>query len=290
MSASAAAEASLPPAQPVWRLLLSQRMFVAGLVLIALIALPAMFADWVAPFEPFRMQFRLRFRPPAAPHWLGTDNFGRDVLSRLLHGARLSLAIGLGTVVLTGIVGTLVGLIAGWFRRLDGMLMRLMDALMAFPAILLALAIAAALGPSARNAIVALSVAYAPRVARTVRAAVLVLREQDYIRAARAFGANDGWIIARHLLPNALPPLIVQLTFVFAYALLVEAVLSFLGLGPAPPTATLGNMVAEAKDLIREAWWMSTFPGLAIAVLVLGLNLMGDGLREILDPRLRVQP
>jgi peptide/nickel transport system permease protein len=235
------------------------------------------------------MQFRHRFTPPGAAFPLGTDNFGRDLLSRVLHGARLSLGIGAGVVLLTGVAGTAVGAAAGYFRRLDNPLMRVMDAFMAFPAVLLAIGIASALGPAAANAVIALAVVYTPRTARIVRASVLVIRELDYVQAVRASGAGHGRILWSHILPNSLAPLIVQLTFTFAYAVLAEAILSFLGLGPQPPTPTWGNVIAEGRNYIREAPWIALFPGLAIAATVLGLNLLGDGLRDAFDPRMKVQ-
>jgi peptide/nickel transport system permease protein len=281
----------LPPPRrfAVTRRLFRHRLFVTGLALFGTMLFLALAADWISPHNPMRMQFRARFRPPGEAFLFGTDNFGRDIFSRLCFGARLSLGIGFAVVLATGIIGTAIGLLAGYFRKLDEWLMRVMDALMAFPAVMLALAIAAALGPSAANAVIALSVVYIPRTARIVRATVLVVREMDYVQAARAFGGKDGWIILRHILPNSLAPLIVQLTFIFAYAVLAESILSFLGVGPPPPTPTWGNMIAEGKDYIREAWWIAMFPGLAICLTVLGLNLLGDGLRDVLDPRLKVQ-
>jgi peptide/nickel transport system permease protein len=191
--------------------------------------------------------------------------------------------------VVTAVVGTACGLVAGYFRALDNVLMRVMDALMAFPAILLAIAITAALGPSAFNVVVALAAVYTPRTARVVRASVLVVRESDYVHAAQAVGAGHLRIMLQHILPNSMAPLIVQLTFVFAYAVIAEAVLSFLGMGPPPPTPSWGNIIAEGKDYIREAAWIALFPGIAIAVTVLGLNLLGDGLRDVLDPRMNVE-
>lgn len=291
MADAVAAIAVLPPARrsATLRRLFGHRLFVTGLVLFGAMLFLALAADWIAPHSPMRMQFRARFRPPSEAFWFGTDNFGRDIFSRLCFGARLSLGIGFAVVIATGIAGTAIGLAAGYFRRLDEWLMRVMDALMAFPAVMLALAIAAALGPSAANAVIALSAVYIPRTARIARATVLVVREMDYVQAARAFGGRDLWIILRHILPNSLAPLIVQLTFIFAYAVLAESILSFLGVGPPPPTPTWGNMIAEGKDYIREAWWIAMFPGLAICLTVLGLNLLGDGLRDVLDPRLKVQ-
>jgi peptide/nickel transport system permease protein len=192
-------------------------------------------------------------------------------------------------VALNAGFGILLGAAAGYFSRLDGPLMRLADALMAFPAVLLAIGIAAALGPSVFTVVIALSVVYIPRTARILRASVLVVRELDYVQAARAAGATDLHILWKHVLPNSLAPLIVQLSFVFAYAILSEAVLSFLGLGAPPTTPSWGILIAEGRSYIREAWWLTFMPGAAIAVTVLGLNLLGDGLRDVLDPRLRIE-
>ena len=273
----------------IWRKLLRHRLFMTGATLLLLMVLLAIFADWIEIRPPEKMQVRLRFKTPDFAYPLGTDNYGRDIYSRLVHGARLSLAIGFAVALITGILGTAIGVAAGYFKRLDSPLMRLMDALMAFPAILLAIAIAAALGPSAMNAVIALAVVYTPRTARIVRSTVLVVRETDYVQAAKACGARDHWIIWRHILPNSMAPLIVQLTFIFAYAILAESILSFLGVGPPPPTPTWGNMIAEGKDYLREASYICFFPGLAVAMTCLALNLLGDGLRDVLDPRLRVQ-
>ena len=287
------ADAPVPAAAPVGRSLLGRllrhRLFLTGSILFGTMLLLAVFADLIAIAAPERMHYRFRFQGPSWQFPLGTDNFGRDLWSRLVYGARLSLGIGFAVVVATGIAGTAIGLLAGYFRRLDEPLMRVMDALMAFPAILLAIAIAAALGPSAINAVIALSVVYTPRTARIVRSTVLVVREMEYVQAALAFGARHRWIILRHVLPNSLAPLIIQLTFIFAYAILAESILSFLGVGPPPPTPTWGNMISDGKDYLREAPLLALFPGLAVMLTALGLNILGDGLRDVLDPRLRVQ-
>ena len=288
-AAAVPAEATLGRAPSLTRRLLRHRLFMTGVVLFGAMVFLAVFADLISILPPEKMQVRLRFKPPQWGMPFGTDNYGRDIWSRAVYGARLSLAIGLAVVVVTGIAGTLVGILAGYFRRLDGPLMRTMDALMAFPAILLAIAIAAALGPSAVNAIIALAVVYTPRTARIVRSTVLVVREMEYVQAARACGARDFWIIWHHVLPNSLAPLLVQLTFIFGYAVLAEAILSFLGVGPPPPTPTWGNMIAEGKDYLREAMHIALVPGLLVAITCLGLNLLGDGLRDVLDPRLKVQ-
>ncbi|HYZ64921.1 MAG TPA: ABC transporter permease [Acetobacteraceae bacterium] len=270
-----------------WRLLLGNRAFLIGSVLVLLIALMAVLAGWLTPYDPLRSAVRQRLRPPDTMHWFGTDHFGRDILARMLFGARTSLIIGLCTALLTGICGTVIGAAAGFFTRLDHPVMRLMDALMAFPAILLAIAVAAVLGASVPNVIIALAVATTPHTARIVRASVLVVRAMDYIEAARAIGMTELRVLLRHVLPNTLGPLIVRLTYVFATAILAEAALSFIGVGPPPPAPTFGNIIANGRDFISDAPWITLFPGLAVIVSVLGLNLLGDGLRDVLDPRAR---
>jgi peptide/nickel transport system permease protein len=205
----------------------------------------------------------------------------------VLHGSRVSLFIGLLVVLLTGVFGTLIGAVSGYVRSLDNLIMRIMDGFMAFPPILLAIAVGAVLGPSLLNAVIALTVAYTPRTARIVRASVLVVREAEYVEAARALGAGHVRILFRHILANCMAPLLVQLTFIFALSILAEAVLSFIGVGPPPPTPTFGNIIADGRNYIAEAPWITIWPGIAIMATVLGLNLMGDGLRDVLDPRLK---
>ncbi len=268
---------------------LGHRPLVTGLVLCLAVVAMALLADLIQVQAPERMRVRDAFAAPGPAYPFGADNLGRDVYSRVVHGARVSLLIGLATVALTALAGTLLGCVAGYSRRWDDPVMRVMDALMSFPAILLAVAITAALGPSAVNAVIALAAVYTPRTARIVRASVLVVRELEYVQAARAVGASQARIVSRHVLPNCLGPLVVQLTFVFAYAVLAEAALSFLGMGPPPPTPTWGNIIAEGRDYLREAPWICLFPGAAISVTVLGLNLLGDGLRDVLDPWMKVE-
>jgi peptide/nickel transport system permease protein len=271
------------------RRLLHHRLFMTGLVLFALIVAMAASARVLAPHPPNQNNFRYRLGAPTRVFLLGTDGFGRDVLSRVIHGARVSLRIGLMVVVMNAILGTLIGAGAGSVRSLDNVVMRVMDGLMAFPAILLAIALAATLGASELNVVLALTIAYTPRTARIVRASVLVVRELEYVQAALAAGAGYLRILFRHILANSMAPLIVQLTFIFAVSVLAEAVLSFIGVGPPPPTPTWGNVIAEGRNYIREAPWISLFPGIAIAITVLGLNLLGDGLRDVLDPRIKVE-
>lgn len=267
------------------RRLFAHPSFLAGFVILVLFSMTALLAGLIAPYEPTKINYRAILAPPSAEFWFGTDAFGRDVLSRIIHGTRVSLRIGIYVVVLTGILGTLLGTLASYVKWLDGLIMRSLDGLMAFPGVLLAIALAAALGPSETNAIIALTVTFTPRTARIVRASVIVVQGMQFIEAAHAIGAGHARIIFRYILANALSPLIVQLTFVFAVSIVAEAILSFLGVGPPPPAPSLGNIIADGRSNIQEAWWIAVFPGLVIAVAVLGLNLMGDGLRDILDPR-----
>ena len=271
-------------ARQLWR----HHSFMLGSAIVVAILLSMLIVPLITGTDPSAMSLRLRFRPPSADHIFGTDMYGRDVLARVLQGAKLSLWIGTMVALLSGGAGTLVGLLSGYFRMADAVLMRIMDALMALPAILLAVGITATLGPQTSSVIVALSVAYLPRAARVVRAAALVVKEQGYVEAARVGGAGSAYIITRHILPNCVGPLLVQLSFVFAYAILAEAALSFVGVGPPPPAPSWGNIIAEGRDYSVEAWWIMLFPGLAICLATLAVNLMGDGLRDVLDPRLKL--
>lgn len=274
----------------IWlRRLATNKSFLLGAILFGSICLITLAAPLITSVDPNALSVRNRFKPPSEVYLFGTDNLGRDMLSRVLNGARLSLGIGFAVVILNAVFGVLLGAIAGYYRRLDDLLMRIADALMAFPAVLLAIGIAAALGPSAATAIIALAVVYIPRTARVVRASILVARELDYVQAARAAGARDGRILWHHIMPNCMAPLIVQLSFVFAYAVLSEAVLSFLGLSAPPTVPSWGVLIAEGRTYLREAAWLTVIPGIAIAATVLGLNLLGDGLRDVLDPRMKVE-
>jgi peptide/nickel transport system permease protein len=270
------------------RRLFANRSFTIGLALVGTVALLALLAGVIAPFDPLKGNFRARMVAPNAVNWMGTDHFGRDILSRVLFGARISLQIALMVALITAVAGVLIGATAGYFRRTDGPIMRLMDAFMAFPSIILAIAISAVLGASVLNVIIALSIAATPHTARIVRASVMVVREMEYVEAARALGAGHARILLRHVLANAMAPLVVRMTYVFAVAILNEAVLSFIGVGPPPPTPTFGAIIANGRDFIIAAPWITVAPGLAILVSVLGLNLLGDGLRDVLDPRMAV--
>jgi len=271
------------------RRLAGHRSFQIGLILVAALALAAIFAPLLSDHDPSAMKVRFRFKPPSAAFPFGTDNFGRDIFTRVLYGARVSLWIGLAVAAMSGLLGAAFGILAAQFRRLDPFVMRVMDALMSFPAILLALGVTAALGPRMESVIIALTVAYVPGGVRLVRASGLVVRELDYVEAARISGASNARIMLRHILPNSISPLLVHVTFVFAYAILAEAALSFLGVGVPPPTASWGNIIAEGRDYATQAWWVMLFPGLGITLAALGLNLLGDGLRDVLDPRLKAQ-
>ncbi len=289
LGADAPAAAASSSARPSFaRRLFANRSFTIGLALVGLIAVLALLADAIAPFDPLKGSLRARMLPPSTEHWMGTDHFGRDILSRVLHGARISLQIGFLVALVTGIAGVVVGATAGYFRRSDGPIMRLMDAFMAFPSIILAIAISAVMGASVLNVIIALAIAATPHTARIVRASVLVVREMEYVEAARALGAGHARILLRHVLANALAPLVVRMSYVFAVAILNEAVLSFIGVGPPPPAPTFGAIIANGRDFIVAAPWITVAPGLAIVASVLGLNLLGDGLRDVLDPRMVV--
>jgi peptide/nickel transport system permease protein len=292
--AEAAGAAALAPAAAAggrarWlRRLRRNRNVAIGAAIFALLLAAAVSADWVATHDPTRLDPVNRLKPPSARNYLGTDEFGRDVFSLVVHGSRVSLVVGGVTMLLTSLGGIALGLVAGYYRRLDTVVMRVTDGLMAFPAVLLAIAFMAARGPGVGNVILALSLVYMPRTALLVRSTVLSLRELDYVQAARALGCRDLGVAVRHILPNCMAPLLVQGTFIFAYAVLAEAILGFLGVGVPPYVPSWGNVIASGKNVIREAFWVSLFPGIALTVAGLSLNLLGDGLRDTLDPRLRV--
>ncbi|OGB92604.1 MAG: peptide ABC transporter permease [candidate division NC10 bacterium RBG_16_65_8] len=274
-------------ARQVLRRLWRNRLAMTGFALLLLVLVAAVFADALSAHDPLTMTVSDRMKPPSPHHVMGTDNFGRDIFSRVLHGARLSLEVGAAVMVLTVAAGVLFGLLSGYFPRLDGPIMRVMDAMMAFPAILFGIAIMAVLGPKTFNVVIALSVVYAPRTVRIVRASVLATKQLDYVEAVRAQAAGHLRILFRHILPNCMSPLVVQATFNFAYAVLAEASLSFVGAGAPPPTPSWGNILSEGRIYMQNAPWITIFPGVAIAVTVLGLNLAGDGLRDVLDPRMK---
>ncbi|RPI07890.1 MAG: ABC transporter permease [Zetaproteobacteria bacterium] len=275
------------PGRQIVRRFYRNRLAVSGFALVGLVLAAALFAGAIAPHDPLTMVVTDRLQSPRLSHPMGTDNFGRDIFSRVLHGARLSLQVGLAVMLITVATGIGFGTLAGYFPRLDNPIMRVMDAMMSFPAILLAIAIMAVLGPKTMNVVIALSVVSASLKKRIVRAAVLTVKSLDYIEAVRAQAAGHLRILLRHILPNCLSPLVVQATFTFAYAVLAEASLSFVGAGAPPPTPSWGNILSEGRIYMQTAWWITIFPGVAIALTVLGLNLAGDGLRDVLDPRMK---
>ncbi|WP_176083549.1 ABC transporter permease [Martelella sp. HB161492] len=267
--------------------LFRRRSVAVGLIILAIFILLAVFAPWVTPFSPSKLSIANRLKPPSELHWFGTDEFGRDVFTRTIFAGRLSLLVGACVVVLSSLVGVTLGLLAGFFKRLDTPIARLIDAMMAFPDILLAIALVAALGPSLMTVIIALSIVYAPRLARIVRASTLVLRELPFVEAAEAMGISTSHIMTRHVLRNLVSPILVQATFLFANAILAEAGLSFLGLGVSPEVPTWGTMISAGRQYLGSADWMTFFPGVAIILAVLSLQIVGDGLRDMLDPRLK---
>lgn len=259
---------------------------VGAAIVLALVILAALLAPWVAPYSPSKLSIVSRLQAPSMAHLFGTDEFGRDILSRTIHAGRISLAVGGSVVVVSCLIGVTLGLFAGYFRRLDAPLSRLIDAMMAFPDILLAIALVAALGPNAINVVLALGIVYAPRAARVVRASTLVIRELAYVEAARALGVPTHKILIRHVLRNLASPITVQSTFIFANAILAEAGLSFLGVGVSPDVPTWGTMIAMGRQFMDQAGWIMWFPGIAIVASVMSLQVMGDALRDLLDPRL----
>ena len=288
-----ATTASAPQAadNPRFELLLRLRrnkMAMAGAGIVAVLLLTALTAGVLAPHNPLAGNIVNRLQPPSHAYWLGTDSQGRDILSRIIFGTRISLEIGVISVGLALVIGTLLGTASGFYGGwLDLVLMRVMDIMLAFPSVLLAIAITAMLGPSLKNAMIAVGIVYIPSYARIVRSTVLSVKETEYVEAARVIGCSTPRIVFRHVLPNCLAPLIVQTTMSIGTAILDAAGLSFLGLGAQPPTPEWGAMLSEGRSALQEAPWVMVFPGLAIMLVVLGFNLLGDGLRDALDPRLR---
>ncbi|MDR7555392.1 MAG: ABC transporter permease [Armatimonadota bacterium] len=273
----------------VWKMLRRHRLAAAGLVVVGLLVGSAIFADLVAPYPPLQIAMPERLQPPSLRHPLGTDDFGRDVLSRIIHGSRISLQVGAIAVGIALSVGVVLGITAGYVGgRTDSLIMRAMDVVLAFPAILLAIAIMAILGPGTVNVMIAIGIVYIPIFARVVRASTLQVKAQEYVEAARALGASDGRVVLRHVLPGTIDTAVVQASLSLAFAILAEAALSFLGLGTQPPTPSWGAMLAQGREWIERAPWLTLFPGAAIFVTVLALNVIGDGLRDALDPRLRM--
>jgi len=266
--------------------LIANKLAVGGLVVLGILVIVGIFGEAIAPYGLNDIDIANRLSGPSSAHWFGTDDLGRDTLSRVIIAARVSLQVGFIAVGFALVVGVPIGLAAGYYRGVvDSILMRMMDVLFSFPAILLAIAILAVLGPGIGNAMIAIGLVYTPIFARITRGSVLVVSEEVYIRAARSLGAGDGRILLRHILPNVAAPIIVQTTLSLAFAILSEAALSFLGLGVQPPNPAWGRMLAEGRDFFSQNPWMGIFPGLAILLTVMAFNFVGDGLRDALDPK-----
>jgi peptide/nickel transport system permease protein len=275
--------------------LVRRRTALFGLIVVLAVLVAAVFASFVSPFDPLAQDIGQRLKEPGWQdaqgriHPLGTDHLGRDILSRIIHGSRIALSVGLAAVAISGVLGMAVGLVSGYFGgRVDDFFMRLADIQLAFPFILLAIAVIGVLGPSLRNIIIVIGVSSWVVYARVVRGEVLSIREREFVQAAVALGSRDYRVLVRHVLPNAFTPWLVVATLDMARVIVLESALSFLGLGVQPPTPTWGGMLADGRVYLSTAWWLATFPGLAILVTVLGINLLGDGLRDTLDPRLKV--
>ena len=267
--------------------LAQHRGAMAGAAVVAAFLLGALLAPHLALYDPAEPHFDVRLRPPSGPFFLGTDSFGRDVLSRLLYGGRISLVVGVISVILSFLLGLPLGIAAGYYGGyVDDLIMRGIDVWLAFPGLLLAIGVVAVLGPGLQNVMLAIGISGVPGVARLVRGSVLSIKQEAYVEVARAVGGRDGHIIRSHVLPNVLAPAVVLLTLRLGTAILTGVGLSFLGLGVQPPTAEWGAMVAEGRMYLQQAWWVSTIPGAAIFLSVMGFNLLGDGLRDALDPRL----
>ncbi len=271
-----------------WRRLFTHSSFVVGALIVAGIIAAAVLAPVLAPYSPIDQSFRDQLLRPSRAHLFGTDEFGRDIFSRVVYGARIALIVGVIADGIAALLGIVLGVLSGYFgRRVDAVLMRTVDVLLAFPYLLLAMIVVAILGPSLINAMIAIGVVYTPQFARVVRGAVLQVKEEDFVEAARAVGAGPARILGRHILPNILSPIIVMATLTVGFMIVETAGLSFLGLGASPPTPEWGSMLATGRSFMLTAPWIATFPGVAILVTVIGFNLIGDGLRDLLDPRLR---
>ncbi len=271
-----------------FRRLIRNKMAVLGSVLLLLLVAMAVLAPWMATHNPLKLNIKERLQPPSSSHFFGTDGYGRDLFSRVVYGAAIALRVGFLSIIVAMTAGILLGLISGYYRGwIDTVVMRIMDAILSFPIILLAIGIMAVLGAGFANLMIALGVVYTPRFARLVRSSVLSIREKEYIEAARVTGCSDIHILFVHILPNCWAPVIIQATISFGYAILWEAALSFLGLGAPPPSPSWGSLLADGKEVLSRAPWLTYFPGVAIALAVLSLNLFGDGLRDVLDPRFK---
>lgn len=270
------------------RLLSKNPSAVAGFVIIATMVLIAVTAPYIAPYDPIKISLRERLSAPSTVHIFGTDEMGRDILSRVMHGARISLRIGVLVIGIAGGLGVVIGAAAGYLgRRADNIIMRVMDVILSFPPLVLAMALAAALGPNLNNAILAVAFVMIPKFARMVRGEALAVKEKQFIAAAQASGAGSMWIILHHIIPNCLSSVIILATLLLGETILIAASLSFIGLGAQPPSPEWGAMISVGRKFLMDQWWYPTFPGLFILVTVIGFNILGDALRDIFDPRIR---
>lgn len=276
------------PWHETWNEFKKNKIALAGIIIVLIFILIAIFASFLAKEGINEQVMSDRLQPPSKEYWLGTDDFGRDIFSRVIHGARISLWVGFSSVIGSVIVGSILGIIAGYYGRwVDTIISRFFDIMLAFPSILLAISIVAVLGPSLRNALIAIAIINVPNFGRLIRSKVLSIKEDEYIMAAKGIGMRDSRILFSHILPNSMAPVIVQGTLAIATAILEAAALGFLGLGAQAPTPEWGKMLADSKDYIQSAPWTMIFPGLAIMLTVLGFNLMGDGLRDAMDPKMK---
>ncbi|ETI67987.1 nickel transporter permease [Neobacillus vireti] len=283
-----AEEKQIPPWKENWQSFYKNKLAVIGLGIVIFFIIIAIIAPWIAPYSFKDQVLADRMQAPSSKHWFGTDDFGRDIFSRVLHGARISLTVGFFSVLGSVVIGTLLGIVAGYYGRwVDTIISRIFDIMLAFPSILLAIAIVSVLGPSLKNALIAIAVINIPNFGRLVRSRVLSVKQEEYIMSARAVGMKDTRILLRHILPNSVSPVIVQATLAIATAIIEAAALGFLGLGARPPEPEWGTMLADSRNYITQAPWTLFFPGMAIMLTVLGFNLMGDGLRDALDPKMK---
>ena len=267
------------------RILGNRMLVVGGIVVIAFLVM-ALFSPFLTTYDPTKMDFSVRLAPPSVDHWMGTDQFGRDIKSRIIYGCRISCEVGAISVIIGLFGGLILGAISGYARGwTDEIIMRIMDAILAFPPLLLAIGLVAAAGPSMMTVAITIGVVYIPMFSRVVRSAIMTEREKEYVEASRATGQSDALILLKHIGPNCISPILVLATVIFAYAVIIEAILSFLGVGVPPPTPSLGTMLDESRRYLGSSIYPALFPGIAISFLVLGLNLLGDGLRDFLDPR-----
>ncbi len=285
-----AAEAAVRPSRwkEIWEIALRNKLTLTGFAIVALVVLVGLLAPVLAPYDPNEMNIPARLQAPGAEHLFGTDEMGRDILSRVMYGARISIAVGVIIVAVSAAIGIVLGSLSGYFGgRADQAVLAVTDMILAFPSMVLALALTAAMGPGLLNTMLAVIIVRIPMYTRLMRGQVLVAKEQQYVRAARTFGEKPFWIVVRHIVPNCLTPLMVQMTLGIGDAILIASSMSFIGLGAQPPTPEWGAMISTARIYAIDQWWYAAFPGLSILITIMGFNLIGDGIRDILDPRSR---